>query len=1443
MKTDISKLPLKEWKHSLGVFLQMGRVQLESDWNEQTELSLRLLQRQTEDSIGTGSPNHGFRVDDRVLIDAMDSSKPWAAEKAIVTDPDPVLYVDYFDFKTGEGSLSLEGGAVLTRKLPTARDLSRWKEIVLAAKGTFVAGELSFFLGQAGARGILTTTEDPAPIDGWRIFRADPSTAAPAVDFTQIDEFGFIALNNARKYQFDYIKVDSSLREVLVKPTSAAPFTATTSNPGDVAQLTINDTDHFWHSLVLEATNVTSVSYELPTITDLTHVRKLIVAARTGSGAAPAINVTLTDAASTNLVLGGAVITTVGSWQVSSFAVPQGVLAWGQVKSIRWDGLTPATVYRFAPVLGESDLHNNLVIMGGDGTSEGAGRFYGDGLAAIKESHETYFTQKDLPKANPLPLAAPPADQKRIDLAYLDLWERPITYIEDADIREIALEGPDTCTRTKLIAQVRVLKGVEVPIPHETAQLPQTDFDNLPQFGGGLLTTKDKADVVVDACADPCEPAIAGTFLGEENRLFRIEIHNCGQIGPAASATTAIFKWSRENGAIATAIIANADAGAFSVKVEKPELYEVGDLIEISNDLIELVTGPYEDRVNHRCHPRGELRKITAISLPDRLISWQDAGSPEPQFHAPLPEPERLVYHPSVRRWDGVLPVTPGDIVLADGVVIEFGGSDMVPGDYWVFATRVVDRSVERLVEQPPHGILHRYFPLAQIERSKSGTTETVTVRDVRPHFDALTRLKATDIAFDPSACVLEDPSWASIENVQQAIDALCQTDLGLTIEDHNKHLHGPGIVCGFQVHCNQDRKVVTIEKGYALDCSGHVIRSGGPLLYDVVKEAMNIQALDGAGNGEVLLSMTRGGVQDAVFHVDPPISQTFWESVLEGTLLLDVYNDCILNVVKFFKSNFLPFSSNVPVSEQHKRLVSVLNLVWSKIQAATGPYVFLSQREADDPRPMPDTHKFLHRLYDDFKNLIASNTFCAMFDNVTPFPDYPYLAPAPGIDTVFGLFNFHSRLRLHPNGKLAYTCGLGNKISVFDMATRALIASLDFPGGSNAEVKDVALSPDGKTLYAVAILNNQDSVFARASIDLGTNVHTWGPTNVVCDILFVTLGTTTAHPQNLYAIGLSKGLFILDPMSIPLTPSADVPFNATGVMHISVVPDEMIAGEAFATPLNTAATSFDRCSMYKLNALPAPPAPPTPALPAATFNCSGIDAENDITMVDDAVFITGTLGADKGLFRFDQAGGTAISQVDLQTSSYVRLAATPDKQWMVVSVADKHKLERVDITLNPILLDTRFRVPVQIIPFDIVTNTTTNEIYALNLVSGTLSTVDIKTVFATTPLLYTAEPPVELATYHQQIIQAFSDLFMLFGQYLKDCFCEHFLVNCPECDKIDKVYLGGIEIQGGQVYKICNFTKRRYVKSEQMVEYWLSTIPIIPIFKKMFAEFCCKVI
>jgi hypothetical protein len=81
-----------------------------------------------------------------------------------------------------------------------------------------------------------------------------------------------------------------------------------------------------------------------------------------------------------------------------------------------------------------------------------------------------------------------------------------------------------------------------------------------------------------------------------------------------------------------------------------------------------------------------------------------------------------------------------------------------------------------------------------------------------------------------------------------------------------------------------------------------------------------------------------------------------------------------------------------------------------------------------------------------------------------------------------------------------------------------------------------------------------------------------------------------------------------------------------------------------------------------------------------------------------------------------------------------------------------------------------------------------------------------------------------------------------VFAQSLKDCFCDKFLIECPECGPNDKIYLGVVEVKGNKVWKICDFTKRHYAKSFRTWGYWLSTVPILPLLKKSFAAFCCKV-
>jgi hypothetical protein len=100
-----------------------------------------------------------------------------------------------------------------------------------------------------------------------------------------------------------------------------------------------------------------------------------------------------------------------------------------------------------------------------------------------------------------------------------------------------------------------------------------------------------------------------------------------------------------------------------------------------------------------------------------------------------------------------------------------------------------------------------------------------------------------------------------------------------------------------------------------------------------------------------------------------------------------------------------------------------------------------------------------------------------------------------------------------------------------------------------------------------------------------------------------------------------------------------------------------------------------------------------------------------------------------------------------------------------------------------------------------------------------------------------------ELTEYRRALLAAFMDLTGGLLQYLKDCFCHHLLVDCPTCRPEDEVYLASVMVRGGEVYKICNFSRRKYVKSFPTVDYWLSLIPVAPFVRKAVEMLCCLVL
>jgi hypothetical protein len=324
-----------------------------------------------------------------------------------------------------------------------------------------------------------------------------------------------------------------------------------------------------------------------------------------------------------------------------------------------------------------------------------AGRFYADGLLCELERGARYRRQPHYPQ--PAGLAP---EFGRTDLVYLDVWERHITAIDDPDIREVALGGPDTTTRLQTVWQVRVLKEVEAATcSDEIKGWP-------PPRSGGRLTT----DVVAaDPDEDPCSLAPAGGYQGLENRLYRVEIHDRGDMGEAT------FKWSRDNGSVVFSVqefVGGQPTAQVRVKrlgYDQVLALHVGDWVEVLDDGREFAS---EDLL---VGEPGTLAQIIEIDEAERIVTLdRDLSGYDVDKHA------------KVRRWDQpsqAITVTGDLIELEEGIQIQFSGSDFRTGDYWTFAARTAtggvnslsDGGLERLNAAPPQGPVHHYCPLALV--------------------------------------------------------------------------------------------------------------------------------------------------------------------------------------------------------------------------------------------------------------------------------------------------------------------------------------------------------------------------------------------------------------------------------------------------------------------------------------------------------------------------------------------------------------------------------------------------------------------------------------------------------------------------------------------------------------------------------------------------------
>jgi hypothetical protein len=185
----------------------------------------------------------------------------------------------------------------------------------------------------------------------------------------------------------------------------------------------------------------------------------------------------------------------------------------------------PGNAFRISPNPAPGAQPDDFLIGGGSGPN---GRGYVRGVLCENDSTTaSYLNQADFP--DPPRIAIPTDGSDLVAIVYLEVWRRLITYLEDNSIREIALGGPDTTTRLKTIAQVKVVTIPSFLKDYNCASVSHF----IPGDGQGTLTTLPPVDTQPpDLCRLP-DPA---NYTGRENHLYRVEIHFGGDVLGATGA-------------------------------------------------------------------------------------------------------------------------------------------------------------------------------------------------------------------------------------------------------------------------------------------------------------------------------------------------------------------------------------------------------------------------------------------------------------------------------------------------------------------------------------------------------------------------------------------------------------------------------------------------------------------------------------------------------------------------------------------------------------------------------------------------------------------------------------------------------------------------------------------------------------------------------------------
>jgi hypothetical protein len=477
-------------------------------------------------------------------------------------------------------------------------------------------------------------------------------------------------------------------------------------------------------------------------------------------------------------------------------------------------------------------LIKNPTVIGGKIDFEiSPGTFYLGGNRLVLENIEQFQTQRDWVNMSASDRPAPPVGAPRFDLVYLECWHQPVSAVEDSELFEVALGGPDTSERMRLMRRVRVFPGAATGDCHK-------DWATLIGMwtAAGLGTVNEHNELVVDttltvgfeAGADPndlCSPPVAGGYLGAENQAIRVQL-----------VDQAHFTWGFDNAAPLYRINIgpnNVNQVRKITMITEPKDQAhwpvAGQIVEILPWSAELANG------EKLAEGHGFLARIDTPYDPDTHELFISADVPAGFGEDWLSRPDETQLKPEffyMRVWNRgtdttSLPAIPfvnngAAVKLGNtGLNVAFHGNAYHPADFWIIAARPQspNRVVPWLLEsgRGPHGIRRYYAVLGVIQ----WTTEAdgKVTHDCREKFPPLTRLRGccTYTVGDGTN------SFGAYSSIQAAINSLppeggeiCLLP-GLykenvsIIKQHDIRIHGCGVRSVLQDNGHAQSAVITI--------------------------------------------------------------------------------------------------------------------------------------------------------------------------------------------------------------------------------------------------------------------------------------------------------------------------------------------------------------------------------------------------------------------------------------------------------------------------------------------------------------------------------------------------------------------------------------------------------------------------------------------------------